>query len=767
MNTISFNKDWRFCLGENWCEASATDVCLPHTVALTPENSSGCRNYQGKCVYRKNFFVDSKEQGQKAVIEFEGAMGVSHLYVNGRLAKEHFCGYTPLIAEISELLLYGQENLVEVRLDNSDNGEVPPGKPQEVLDFSYDGGLYRNATLTYHGPLYITNPLLENEVAGGGIFVWYSSVLEKTAKVHYKIHTRNDFGADKTYTLKVSLTDELGNTICANESTCSLKAASAEYTEGVLLVNSPKLWSPEEPNLYTLKTEIIFENETVFRKDTEIGIRTFEFTLDQGVIFNGKSRRFNGGNYHHTWPYICNAMPDSMLVRDIMKIKDMGMDNIRSHYPFSTSFVSACNRLGMTLIVSNPGWQFCEPGIFTERAVQNMRDIIRWQRNNPCILFWEPILNESNTPYELQLRFHETTHQEYPYSPCYTASDWGPTDIAYKDYDPAMLGQGLEEYGLVEQKDTTPRPKWIREYGDAPDDFYNQNSVWRCKRGWGDFVMAESVNRMLQRFDCQTGQYLDVYNNKSICGYGVWPAIAHNRGYHINPCWGGHLDIFRVPKFSYYFMRSQKDREEIGDVLFVASWWGETGPDDIMVFSNAEKVQLYRNDELIGEQEPDNLPLNHPPFTFKNVKRNFKLRERSNLIAKAIVGGEVVAEQFVRSPGVPTYLKLEAEFMGIPLKADGADIVAVRCYVMDYDHTVAPLTLDHEPIIFEVEGEGEIVGDASIGANPICAEAGIATVLVRSTKRAGEIKIKASLLYPQNFGKAVKPAELTINSYEE
>lgn len=766
MKTFCFNKDWSFCLGENWDDSKAQSVCLPHTVALTPENSSGCRNYQGKCVYRKSFFVNEEYEGQKAVLEFEGAMGVSQLFLNGKLIKEHFCGYTPLVAEVSGYLLYGKENIVEVRLDNSDNSEVPPGKPQEVLDFSYDGGLYRNATLSFHSPLYITHPLLENEVAGGGIFVWYTDVLKKDAFVHFKAHIRNDFDTDKAFTLKASLINEKAPVIDYFKADSVLPSGKASYIEGEIEVLSPVLWSPEEPNLYTLKTEIILDGETVFTKETEIGIRTFEFTLDNGVIFNGVPRRFNGGNYHHSWPYICNAMPDSMLVRDIMKIKNMGMDNIRSHYPFSTSFVSACNRLGMTLIVSNPGWQFCEPGIFTERAVQNVRDIIRWQRNNPCILFWEPILNESNTPYDLQLRFHETTHEEFPYFPCYTASDWGPTDIAYKDYDPAMLGQGLEEYGLVEQKDSAPRPKWIREYGDAPDDFYNQNSIWRCKRGWGDFAMAESVNRMLQRFDNQTGQYIDVYNNKTICGYGVWPAIAHNRGYHINPCWGGHLDLFRVPKFSYHFMRSQKDREEIGDVLFVASWWSEASPDDIMVFSNAERVQLFRNDELIGEQTPDELPLRHPPFTFKNVKRKYKLRERSNLIAKAFVGDKLVAEQRVRTPGVPTYLQLEADFMGIPLKADGADIVAVRCYVMDYDHTVAPLTLDSEPILFEIEGEGEIVGDASIGANPICADAGVATILVRSTAKAGDIKIKARLLYPQNFGKAVKPAELVITSKE-
>ena len=71
------------------------------------------------------------------------------------------------------------------------------------------------------------------------------------------------------------------------------------------------------------------------------------------------------------------------------------MEHLRSHYPFSSAFLSMLNNIGMTLTVSNVGWQFMKDGVFTERMIQNMRDIVRWQRNNPCILLWEPILNES------------------------------------------------------------------------------------------------------------------------------------------------------------------------------------------------------------------------------------------------------------------------------------------------------------------------------------------------------------------------------------
>jgi beta-galactosidase len=274
---------------------------------------------------------------------------------------------------------------------------------------------------------------------------------------------------------------------------------------------------------------------------------------------------------------------------------------------------------------------------------------------------------------------------------------------------------------------------------------------------------------MLHRFDSDistSNQYIDVVNNKRLCGFGVWPAIAHNRGYHINPCWGGHLDLFRLPKFSYYFMRSQIDREVIGDVLFVANWWGETSPVDVTVYSNAEKVQLFCNDKFIAEQYPDDINVKHPPFTFKDIKRKFKTIARSVLTVKALVNDEVVAERKVKAPGVANHMKLEADFMGVPLKADGSDIVAVRCYMLDSDGGIAPLTGDVHPIHFEIEGEGEIIGDASIGANPICAEAGIATVLVRSTQKAGMITLKAKMLWP--FGNAehgdIKPAEITFES---
>lgn len=759
------NDNWEFYIPGR--KQSRQRVCLPHTISLVPANSSGGRNYQGICVYEKRIYIGEECADKKAFIEFEGAMGLSELYVNDVHVKTHYCGYTPLIADITDKITCGAENHIYIKLDNRDNEEVPPGKPQRELDFCYDGGLYREARLTFTNKVYVTNAILAEEIAGGGIFVSFREVSEENAVVNVKTHIRNDNEEEKYVAVLQRLLDAEGNVAAEAEESGIVSGGAGTYFEKQLSVDHPRLWCVESPYLYRLETTVMADGNVVDTVHTEVGIRTFQFTLKDGIVFNGKSKRLSGANYHQTYPYIGNAVPNSLLKRDILKLKETGMENIRSHYPFSSEFVSFCNKVGMTMVVSNVGWQFYQEGVFAERVCQNLRDIIRWQRNNPCIILWEPILNESEISFENQKKLHDIVHEEYPYAPCYTASDWGPTDVAYKEYDPGMLGQGLEKYGLVEQENTEPKPMWIREYGDVPDNYFDQNASWRTPRGWGDYAMLQSVERMLGRFDTTEGTYTKVCNNKEICGYGIWPGIEHNRGYHLNPCWGGYYDLFRLPKFSHYFMRSQVDREIGGDCIFIANYWTETSPGDVTVYSNAQKVRLYHNDVLVGEQEPDDVAVGHPPFTFKEVRRRFKGRERSVLRAEAVCDGRVVKETAVMSPGVPKRLKLEADFMGIPLVADGADIVCVYCWVLDEEGNTVPLSAENHPIQFEVEGEGKIIGDNTIGANPVKPEGGIATVLIRSTQKPGAIWVKAKMLWPQMEGIGIKEGAILIQSNPE
>lgn len=102
--------------------------------------------------------------------------------------------------------------------------------------------------------------------------------------------------------------------------------------------------------------------------------------------------------------------------------------------------------------------------------------------------------------------------------------------------------------------------------------------------------------------------------------------------------------------------------------------------------------------------------------------------------------------------------------MNLPFIADGSDVIAVHCRLLDRDGNTVPWLGDRLPVLFTLEGEGEMAGDSSIGANPVCPEAGIATVLIRSTTRAGTVVIHARRLWPQRGPAAVEPAELTVES---
>ena len=126
---------------------------LPHSLEVLGENESGCRNYQGPAWYRKCFQVAAPDAGGRVMVYFEAVMGKCAVWVNGRQVAEHFGGYLPFAADITDKIrLGGKENVIAVRADNSDDPTYPPGKPQNDLDFTYLGGIYRDVVFDGNQP---------------------------------------------------------------------------------------------------------------------------------------------------------------------------------------------------------------------------------------------------------------------------------------------------------------------------------------------------------------------------------------------------------------------------------------------------------------------------------------------------------------------------------------------------------------------------------------------------------------------------------------
>ncbi len=152
----SMNQAWRFIKGDpqdNPCLMDFDDshwevVSVPHGLEYLPVEASGCANYQGPAWYRKHFIPADSLKGKQLFLHFEGIMGKSDIYVNGKLLKKHYGGYLPAIVDITDVLVPGQDNVIAVRADNSDDPTYPVGKPQNMLDFTYLGGIYRDCWAT-------------------------------------------------------------------------------------------------------------------------------------------------------------------------------------------------------------------------------------------------------------------------------------------------------------------------------------------------------------------------------------------------------------------------------------------------------------------------------------------------------------------------------------------------------------------------------------------------------------------------------------------
>ncbi len=773
-----FNSGWRFHLGDVTdggavaLDDSAWEVVsTPHSVQLMPAEASGCRNYQGVAWYRKHFIVPEETAGKDVALHFEGIMGKQKIYVNGKEVKDHLGGYLPVTVSLTESgVKPGEECVVAVMADNSDDKDFPPGKKQHSLDFAYHGGIYRDVWMIAKSPVSITDAIEADRVAGGGVFVHFDNVSGKGADVNVSTDVANNGTATRKVTVETSLIDPKGRLVRKVSSTVSVKSGETRTVAQSIHVKNPELWSPDSPSLYRVESRIKDGKSSIDGGVTRVGIRTFEFDGDKGFILNGKPfGQLVGANRHQDFAYVGNALPNSQQWRDAKRLRDAGCRIIRvAHYPQDPSFMDACDELGMFVIVATPGWQYWNKDPkFAEYVHQNTREIIRRDRNHPCVLMWEPILNETRYPENFSLEALQITKDEYPYP---------GRPIAAADVHSAGV---KENYDLVygwpgdDEKADAPRQNiFTREWGENVDDWYAHNNDNRASRSWGERPMKVQALSLAKTYD---GLY---HTTGKFIGGAQWHPFDHQRGYHPDPYWGGIYDAFRQPKYAYHMFRSQTAHDldhpvaESGPMVYIMHEMSQFSDPDVVVFSNCDSVRLSiydgaRSWTLPVRHEAGHMP--SAPVVFKNVWDFWEARDYSytnknwqavNMVAEGIVDGKVVATQRKMPSRRSTKLRLYTDWNGKPLVADGSDFIVVVAEVTDDNGNVRRLA--KENIVFTVEGEGEIIGDASIHANPRPVEWGSAPVLIRSTRTPGKIRISARVEFPGTH--APTPAEIEIES---
>ena len=466
-----------------------------------------------------------------------------------------------------------------------------------------------------------------------------------------------------------------------------------------------------------------------------------------------------------------NALPNSQQWRDAKRLRNLGFTIIRvAHYPQDPAFMDACDELGLFVIVATPGWQYWNKDAgWDEKVHQNTRTIIRRDRNHPSVLMWEPILNETRYPEDFALKALQITRDEYPYPyrPA-AAADMHSAGVA-ANYD-VVYGWPGDDFASDSLPAGDPAKVrqciFTREFGELVDDWYAHNNLNRASRSWGErpmLMQAMSLHQSTEELFKTTGQFI---------GGCQWHPFDHQRGYHPDPYWGGDYDAFRQPKTAAAMFAAAlswsvatQSQQTVKPVVTIAHEMTQFSEKDVTVFSNCDSVRLtmYGGEHSWTQAVEKGVALFKDAWDFfeaRNWSYTKKNWQNVKMVAEGIVDGKVVCTTEKMPSRRSTKLRLYADEMGKPLVADGSDFIVVVCEVTDDLGHVRRLA--KENIVFSVEGEGEIIGDASINANPRAVEWGSAPVLIRSTKKAGKIKVKAEVQFPGVH--APTPAELEIES---
>ncbi|WP_158655114.1 glycoside hydrolase family 2 TIM barrel-domain containing protein [Flavivirga eckloniae] len=338
---VTINSGWQFVLGEknsnNW-----ETINIPHTWNKDDAFDDVKGYHRGIGWYKKQLFFSKSKENLIHYLHFKGVNQEADVYVNGNHAGNHKGGYTAFNINISKWIQYDAYNLIEVKVDNSHNVNIPPLD----ADFTFYGGIYRDVLLISKPKQHISL----SDFASDGYYIDYYTISEEKVGIEVKVLIDNFENSVSNNSLKVAILDAENKTVFNKR--LKLKS-SANASEAINIkfseIYHPKLWSPESPYLYKLQLQLLDEAQHVLdEKRQHIGFRWVQVDADKGFFLNGKPIKLIGVNRHQDYEGYGNAVPMDLQKKDIQLIKDMGANVLRNaHYPQSRELYDMCDKLGI------------------------------------------------------------------------------------------------------------------------------------------------------------------------------------------------------------------------------------------------------------------------------------------------------------------------------------------------------------------------------------------------------------------------------------
>ena len=805
---LYLNDDWLFTeqfedslAAPEYPENTLQPIRLPHTCKETPFHYFDESLYQMVSGYRRHLLIPKDWQGKRILLTFEGAAHDSTVFCNGKKVGEHHCGYTAFTVDLTDNVLYGQDNLLCVRLDSKENLNVPPFG--YVIDYMTYGGIYRDVRLE-----------VKEKVSLSDIFV-HTAIDFRSSPVTAQITSEITLTeSDENVTIRqyympksTATAQESWRLLC--EQTVSADVSCDKEFSLTATITAPLLWDTEEANLYILKTQLYQDNTLLDETETTFGIREAVFKKD-GFYLNGRKLRIRGLNRHQSFPYVGYAMPKSMqrLDADLLK-KELGLNAVRtSHYPQSHYFLERCDELGLLVFTEFPGWQHIGDDSWKAQAVANAEDMTRQYRNHPSIILWGIRINESPDDDAFYEKTNAVAHKLDPSRPTGGVRAMKKSHLLEDVYTYNDFLHDGEMPGCDPKKKVTSdmeKPYLISEYN---------GHMYPTKAFDNEERRSEHAIRHANVLDAVAGQ-------PDIAGSFGWCMFDYNThkdfGSGDRICYHGVMDMFRNPKLAANIYACEQEQTPVLEITSSMDIGEHPGCNrgNIYILSNADSVKMYKNDRFIKEYLPGMSPykhLKHGPiliddFIGDSLAQNERFRPKHakeitdamNLVARgslnhipkrlyltalkllliyhidfaevtrlytkyigdwggtatiyrfdAIKDGKVV-KSVTKEPVREIRLEAEADHT-ILTEQHSYDVALVRIRAVDDHGNVLPFY--QEPVRLIAEGDISI-----IGPDTIALQGGMGGTYVKSTGRSGR---GALLLQSQTAGEIRIPFQIMI-----